>query len=644
MPRYLAINSSSGAVKLTANPDFEAKEGYTFTVVATDAANNSSEKAVTLGINDVDDIPPTISAVSIPNTAMNVGDAVTVTITASETGLSLVSGTINGVAVTGFTDNNDNTYTATYTVAEGNTDIAAGSDIPVSMVLADAAGNNSTAFTTAISQNSDAIDANTPTLSSSTPTDDSSEVAVTDNIVLTFSEDLLASTGEFHIYSTAGDTLIESIAASDAKVTISGTSVTINPSNDLSDATEYYVLIDSEALTDTAGNAYVGISSTTALSFTTVAAATSSATTYAIVVESSGVWIDDNADGVKDAGETTAFTNSGEYTLAEDTVTIEFNDMPDTPLNLNGFGSDDKIEIDVTAFVSNTAVFDFAASEFTNHEGYATSGSYASFYWILTTPNTALAGLSIADYSTTIAQKDQIRYTGFQSGTAIKTSGVLGTWTTASNLLDPANGDPRAYIDLVNIPTGSAASTDSNAVVTSAGIFLDVNANGEKDSGDEAIADVSTWLAGGARTIQFDDAPTTAIDITGFGAEDKIEIDVTSVLTNEIGFYSIGESTFYTSKKSAGTLAWMYESTGNFAGMAFGYANNNFLYFHNQRDGASSYQIFANWTDTSVNVFDTAIYNTAQTSVPAIYEAMFAPISLVNQPIAVAAYTGANAV
>jgi len=53
-------------------------------------------------------------------------------------------------------------------VAEGHTDIAAGATIPVSFVLADAAGNNSTAFTTAITQAADAIDAHTPTISAVT--------------------------------------------------------------------------------------------------------------------------------------------------------------------------------------------------------------------------------------------------------------------------------------------------------------------------------------------------------------------------------------------------------------------------------------------------------------------------------------------
>lgn len=50
------IDSNSGVVTLTADPDFETKASYTFTVVATDNANNASEQDVSLAItNDPDD-------------------------------------------------------------------------------------------------------------------------------------------------------------------------------------------------------------------------------------------------------------------------------------------------------------------------------------------------------------------------------------------------------------------------------------------------------------------------------------------------------------------------------------------------------------------------------------------------------------
>ena len=49
------INGSTGAVTLTANPDYESKSSYAFTVIATDAASNAAERAVTLAITDAEE-------------------------------------------------------------------------------------------------------------------------------------------------------------------------------------------------------------------------------------------------------------------------------------------------------------------------------------------------------------------------------------------------------------------------------------------------------------------------------------------------------------------------------------------------------------------------------------------------------------
>ena len=57
-----SIDSSTGAVTLTGNPDFETKDSYSFTVVATDAAGNASEKTVSLAINNRDESAPSISS------------------------------------------------------------------------------------------------------------------------------------------------------------------------------------------------------------------------------------------------------------------------------------------------------------------------------------------------------------------------------------------------------------------------------------------------------------------------------------------------------------------------------------------------------------------------------------------------------
>jgi methionine-rich copper-binding protein CopC len=114
------------------------------------------------------------------------------------------------------------------------------------------------------------FDNDAPTLSSSSPSDNATEVAINSNIVLTFSEAVDAESGNITIKKTSDDSTIETIDVTGAKVSGSGsTEITINPDTDLTADIDYYILIDASAFDDTAGNSYAGISSTTALNFST---------------------------------------------------------------------------------------------------------------------------------------------------------------------------------------------------------------------------------------------------------------------------------------------------------------------------------------------------------------------------------------
>ncbi len=114
------------------------------------------------------------------------------------------------------------------------------------------------------------FDNDAPTLSSSSPSDDATEVATNSNIVLTFSEAVDAESGNITIKKTSDDSTIETIDVTGAKVSGTGsTAITINPSTDLTADIDYYILIDASAFDDAAGNSYAGISSKTALNFST---------------------------------------------------------------------------------------------------------------------------------------------------------------------------------------------------------------------------------------------------------------------------------------------------------------------------------------------------------------------------------------
>ncbi|MDO6683795.1 cadherin repeat domain-containing protein, partial [Oceanobacter sp. 5_MG-2023] len=59
---YFSINSATGEVTLLADADYEAKASYSFVVTATDGAGNHTDQTVTLAVNDLDEVAPTITS------------------------------------------------------------------------------------------------------------------------------------------------------------------------------------------------------------------------------------------------------------------------------------------------------------------------------------------------------------------------------------------------------------------------------------------------------------------------------------------------------------------------------------------------------------------------------------------------------
>jgi methionine-rich copper-binding protein CopC/uncharacterized protein YhjY with autotransporter beta-barrel domain len=136
-------------------------------------------------------------------------------------------------------------------------------------------------------------DSSAPTLSSSSPADGATLVAVTSNIVLTFSEAVDVESGDIVLYK-AGGTVVETFSLPSAKVTGTGsTTITINPTANLSSSTDYYLQIAATAFDDSASNSYAGITDTTTLNFTTVGSdPTTNKDVTASIKAMSGVAID----------------------------------------------------------------------------------------------------------------------------------------------------------------------------------------------------------------------------------------------------------------------------------------------------------------------------------------------------------------
>lgn len=123
-------------------------------------------------------------------------------------------------------------------------------------------------------------DGSAPTLLSSTPADNATSVTLSDNIVLNFSEPVFfqASISISIVRdrpasnSPNGLLTYESFLSTSARVTGSGTStLTIDPTNDLLPGYSYFILVGANALKDTSGNAFTGLTTNTDLNFSVTA-------------------------------------------------------------------------------------------------------------------------------------------------------------------------------------------------------------------------------------------------------------------------------------------------------------------------------------------------------------------------------------
>lgn len=113
-------------------------------------------------------------------------------------------------------------------------------------------------------------DTTAPTVTSFSPANAAVDVAVTSDIVLTFSEAIQRGTGSIVLTNSAGAVIETFDAATSSNLTISGTTLTINPTSSLANSTTCSVTFASGAITDLSGNAYAG----TTYNFTTIASST----------------------------------------------------------------------------------------------------------------------------------------------------------------------------------------------------------------------------------------------------------------------------------------------------------------------------------------------------------------------------------
>ena len=235
--------------------------------------------------------PPTITQVkaSTPNGSYGVGAVIDIQVTFSLP-VDVNGGTPQLTLETGTTDrvvdylngSGANTLVFRYTVQAGDT--SADLDYLSTSALALNGGTIVSAFNSADSavltlpapgttgslgaNQALVIDGVAPTLTSSSPADGATSFQANANLVLNFSEALVLGSGFAHLVNANNPADTRDIDITDAsQVTLSGSSLTLNPSVDLLMGQHYHLLIDPGTLTDGAGNPFAGIASPTVLDF-----------------------------------------------------------------------------------------------------------------------------------------------------------------------------------------------------------------------------------------------------------------------------------------------------------------------------------------------------------------------------------------
>ncbi|WP_305982873.1 BspA family leucine-rich repeat surface protein [Roseivirga thermotolerans] len=157
----------------------------------------------------------------------------------------------------------------------------------------------------------------TPMLTATSPADDATDVAISANITLTYSENIQAyvygeggTTANNVVLYDANDNVVETFPAN--TLTYSGSKVTINPSSDLAYNTAYYLLIENEAFISNNEVKTAAITDPTVISFTTtsqpntapVASSVSIAGSLEANLELTGSYDYSDADSDAESGST----------------------------------------------------------------------------------------------------------------------------------------------------------------------------------------------------------------------------------------------------------------------------------------------------------------------------------------------------
>ena len=142
-----------------------------------------------------------------------------------------------------------------------------------SNILADAANNLFAGLDSSSNTGMRFTEADTylPEIVSLSPALDSSDNLIDTDLVFTFNEEIVVTSGNITLYDASSNVALQVFDVSSSDVSITGREVTVTLQTDLSFDTTYYVNIDANTFEDSVGNSFAGLdsSSNTGMRFTT---------------------------------------------------------------------------------------------------------------------------------------------------------------------------------------------------------------------------------------------------------------------------------------------------------------------------------------------------------------------------------------
>lgn len=364
-----------------------------------------------------------------------------------------------------------------------------------------------------------------PTLSSTNPANGATNVATNSNIALTLDKNAARGTGTITLRSgSAAGTILESFdAASSGRISISGATVTVDPTALLPTSTQVFLVVPSGAIKDTSGNDYAG---TSTYSFTTEAAPV--ANTFSPLSGATNVQTDSNL--VVTFSKTIA-RGTGTITLrsgsAAGTILESFDAASSNRLTLSG----STFTVDPTALLpTNTQVFLVIPSgAITDTSGNAYTGTSTYSFTTQTAP-------TVSTFSPTSGATGVL--TGTNAVLTFDRSMARGTGTitirsgsAAGTILESLNA---ASSDRISI-SGSAVTIDPTALLpTSTQVFVVIPSGALLDTVGNPYAGTSTY------SFTTEAAPTVstfspASGATGVGLDDNIVLTFSKTVARGTG-------------------------------------------------------------------------------------------------------------